>query len=112
MDKKTGGGIVKEMILAIAVIFLGIGMILNFIIDLHQPTHPEVITICEELIEADTLSIYSKNYQTFIESYVLVQALVLKGDLPVEKLQPYIDWLLNREEMRQHEARDKFEGDQ
>ena len=72
-------------------------------------TQAEVITIVDSIIKADTLSIYSKNYQTFIESYTLMQALVLKGDLPVEKLQPYIDWLLNREEMRQDEAREKFE---
>lgn len=89
----------------VAILFL---LIINNVRIHQRPTRAEVITICEELIEADTLSIFSKNYQTFIESYTLVQALVLKGDLPVEELQPYIDWLVERNEMRIEEKNEKF----
>ena len=72
------------------------------------PTRAEVITICEELIKADSNTIFDIQYAGVVETYMLKQGLVLTGFLEPEELYPEIQWFIDRNEQRIEEKNEKF----
>ena len=66
----------------------------------QRPSRAEVITIYKELIKADTLTIFDKKNVGRLERYILIQGLVLTGELKPEALYPEIQWFIDRNEQR------------
>ena len=89
----------------VAILFL---LIINNVRIHQRPTRAEVITICEELIKADSNTIFDIQYAGVVETYMLKQGLVLTGFLEPEELYPEIQWFIDRNEQRVEAAREKF----
>jgi len=88
-------------------ILIGIGFILTGIILEQRPTKNEVITIYEELNKADSLTIFDKKNVGRLERYILIQGLVLTGELEPDALYPEIQYFIDRNKQRTGELNDK-----
>ena len=94
--------------LAIAIIFLGIAVIGNTIVNMCQPTRAEV----KAMIKADTTSIFHINNAGILESclYTLVE-IEINDTFPsglVDNLKNLQKWLADRNEQRIEEENEKF----
>lgn len=86
------------IILWIAILFVGF----------QRPTRAEVITICEELIKANSNTIFDKKNAGQLESCLYTLIEIERGEAHPWELEPHLHWLVDRNEQRIEEKNEKF----
>ena len=96
-----------ETKITISILFLFLWVAILFV-NVQHPTRFEVIAIYDSLIKADSNTIYDIQYAGRLERYILIQGLVLTGELPPEALYSEIQWFIDRNEQRIEEKNERF----
>lgn len=75
----------------------------------QRPTRAETIAICDSIIKANSNTIFDKKNAGRLERYILIQGLVLTGELELEALYLEIQWFIDRNEQRIEALNDNLE---
>lgn len=98
-----------KTLIIIWIFWIAVVTIINaFDID-KRPTKAEVVTICEELIKADSNTIFDKKNAGRLESCLYKLIEIERGEAYPWELEPYLHWLVDRNEQRIEELNDKLE---
>ena len=78
-------------------------------VNFQRPSRAEVITICEELIKANSNTIFDKKNAGRLESCLYLLIEIERGEAYAWELDPHLHWLADRNEQRTEELNDNLE---